>query len=306
MRVVQKAVGTWNEPSDGRGKRRETSGQREERRTRVNLNESARAAEVMDRPEILERLFFPRRELPEEIRPRNGTPYSVRVAEGVSIGCRFYPAGKAYPSLLYFHGNGEIAADYDYVAPLYLEQGINLFVADYRGYGMSDGSPGCRALITDSHPLFRGFVSFLQDQGYRGDLFVMGRSLGSAPAIEVAYHHQEQLGGLIVESGFAHQRNQLVRLGVSRLFVNQEEVRGFANDIKIKEVRIPTLIIHGESDEIIPVGEGRSLFALSGAAEKRSLFVAGAGHNDLLERATDRYMEAVASFVAKKSPTAPA
>jgi alpha-beta hydrolase superfamily lysophospholipase len=260
------------------------------------MDEFDKAAEVMDRPEIVERLFFPRREVPEEGRPRNGMLRVIEVVENVSIGCRFYPATKNGPSLLYFHGNGEIAADYDYVAPLYRERGINLFVADYRGYGTSDGSPGCAALIADSHPIFEGFASFLQEQGYGGDRFVMGRSLGSAPAIEVAYRYQQQLKGLIVESGFAVQRNQLTRLGVSRLFENQEGIIGFGNDLKIKEIRIPTLIIHGERDEVIPAGEGRTLFALSGASEKKSLFVAGAGHNDLLERGPDRYMDAVASF----------
>jgi hypothetical protein len=269
------------------------------------MDEFVKAAEMMDRPEILERLFFPRREAPEEARPRNGMSHAVKVAENVSIGCRFYPSAQGGPSLLYFHGNGEIASDYDYVAPLYQERGINLFVADYRGYGTSDGSPGCAALIADSHPLFKGFVSFLQNEGYGGNLFVMGRSLGSAPAIEVAYHYQQQLKGLIVESGFADQRNQLARLGVSRLFRDPEKVIGFGNELKIKEIHIPTLIIHGEWDELIPVGEGRTLLALSGAREKKALFVAGAGHNDLLERGLDRYMEVVASFTGARSTALP-
>ena len=245
------------------------------------MDQFVKTAQAMDRPEVLERLFFPRREVPEEARPGNGMPYAIKVAEDVSIGCRFYPSTKSGPSLLYFHGNGEIAADYDYVAPIYQERGINLFVADYRGYGVSDGRPTCAALVADSHPLFNGFASFLQDQGYNGHLFVMGRSLGSAAAIEVAYHYQQELKGLIVESGFVSQETLLTRLGASHLFEHPDKVVGFANDIKIKEIRIPTLIIHGERDEIIPVAEGRSLFALSGASEKRSLFVPGAGHNDL-------------------------
>jgi hypothetical protein len=260
------------------------------------MDEFVKSAGALDRPEILERLFFPRRELPEEARPAIGMALMVRVAEDISIGCRFYPAAIGGPSLLYFHGNGEIAADYDYVAPLYQERGINLFVADYRGYGASGGRPGCAALIADSHPLFKGFLSFLRNQGHQGDLFVMGRSLGSAPAIEVAYHYQRELTGLIVESGFADQRNQLARLGVSHLFEDPEKVIGFGNHIKIAHIRIPTLIIHGEEDDIIPVEEGRSLLALSGAPAKKSLFVAGAGHNDLLDRALDRYMGAVTSF----------
>ena len=253
-------------------------------------------AETLDHPEVLERLFFPRRESPEETRPGTGISHSIKVAENISIGCRFYPSTTSGPSLLYFHGNGEIAADYDYVVPAYRERGINLFVADYRGYGVSDGRPTCAALIADSHPVFKGFVSFLREQGYGSRLFVMGRSLGSAAAIEVAYHYQEPLKGLIVESGFSSQGSLLALLGASHLFENPDKIVGFANGVKIKDVRIPTLIIHGERDEIIPVSEGRSLFALSGASDKRSLFVPGAGHNDLFERAMVAYMDAVASF----------
>lgn len=269
------------------------------------MDEFVAAAAAMDRPEILERLFFPRRELPEEARSAIGMAWMVTVAEKVSIGCRFYPAARGGPSLLYFHGNGEIAADYDYVAPLYQKRGINLFVADYRGYGASDGSPGCAALIADSHPLFEGFQSFLREQGYPGDLFVMGRSLGSAPAIEVAFSYEKKLKGLIVESGFADQRNQLARIGLSHLFEDPEKVIGFGNHVKIREIRIPTLIIHGEEDTIIPVGEGKALLALSGAPLKKSLFVAGAGHNDLLERACDRYMGAIASFTGARGAVSP-
>ena len=269
------------------------------------MDEFVKAAAAMDRPEILGRLFFPRREDPEEAGSRNGMALMVKVAESVSVGCRFYPASKEGPSLLYFHGNGEIAADYDYVAPHYRERGINLFVADYRGYGASDGSPGCAALIADSHPLYEGFTSFLRDQGFQGDRFVMGRSLGSAAAIEVAYSYQKELKGLIVESGFAYQGNQLARIGAHHLFEDPEKVIGFGNHIKIKEIRIPTLIIHGEEDDLIPATEGRALLALSGAPEKNSLFIAGAGHNDLFDRALDRYMGAVASFMGARSATSP-
>ncbi len=255
--------------------------------------------ELMDRPEIIYRLFFPRREEPGDPRPHNGTAHFVEVAQGVSIGCMFYLSGKDSPNLLYFHGNGEIASDYDYVAPLYQHHGINLFVTDYRGYGASDGSPSCSAMIRDALPLFQAFVAFINNGGLKGGLFVMGRSLGSAPAIEVAYRFQHLVRGLIVESGFASQRNQLARLGVTHLFKNVENVTGFGNDVKIRQVQIPTLIIHGEEDEIIPVTEGKALYALSGAEQKRALFVTGAGHNDLFERAGTEYMQSLVAFTAE-------
>ncbi|MGD0228745.1 MAG: alpha/beta hydrolase [Syntrophorhabdales bacterium] len=262
------------------------------------MNNSTNGPDLMDRPEILERLFFPRRASPDELTSPYGANHTIEVASGVSLGCRFYPAGAKAPTILYFHGNGEIAPDYDYTAHLYQERGINLFVADYRGYGASTGNPTCASLIRDAHPTFHGFVAFLEDRGYTGNLFVMGRSLGSAPAIEVALHYQRVLRGLIVESGFAHTRNQLRRLGVSHLFRDIPDVVGFGNDLKIKEITIPTLIIHGEEDEIIPVDEGRALYALSGASRKTLLLIPRAGHNDLMVYGLAAYMRAIETFAS--------
>jgi alpha-beta hydrolase superfamily lysophospholipase len=251
--------------------------------------------EMMDRPEVLDRLFFPRRESDVTHVP-NAVTIRIKVAEDVAIGCRFYPEKPDGPNILYFHGNGETVPDYDYEAHIYRKRGLNLFVADYRGYGFSDGEPGCSSMIRDAHPTFRGFRTLLAERGFSGPLFVMGRSLGSGPAIEVAYHYQSELKGLIVESGFASGRNQFRRLGVAHLF--DESAIGFGNDVKIREVKIPTLIIHGEQDMIIPASEGHTLLKISGASKKSSLFVAHAGHNDLMVEALDDYMAAIESFIA--------
>lgn len=265
------------------------------------MTDFAKGLELYDHPEIIQRLFFPRREsAPDRERPK-ALNHSIEVAPQIRIGCRFFPSRQETPNILYFHGNGETALDYDYVAPLYQQAGINLFVADYRGYGMSDGYPSCRAMIMDAHPLFQGFSDFLKSNDYTGRFWIMGRSLGSAPAIEIARHYQNELRGLIVESGFASARNQLRRIGMTRLMQNDDAPVGFGNDLKIREVTLPTLIIHGEEDEIIPAAEGRTLYELSGATQKYSLFVPGAGHNDLLMVGLEAYMGAVATFIQQTS-----
>ena len=66
---------------------------------------------------------------------------------------------------------------------------INLFVADYRGYGLSNGRPTATNLLKDAHAIFQGFIAFLEELNYGGDIFIMGRSLGSVPALEIASHY---------------------------------------------------------------------------------------------------------------------
>ena len=252
---------------------------------------------LFDRPEVSQFIFYPRRDPP----PQDDIAlYPVEVGEGVSVVCRFYPAPEGKATILYFHGNGETAGDYDLVSSLYSALGINLFVADYRGYGLSTGEPTISHILHDAHPIFERLRAVLGDGNYPEALFVMGRSLGSAPAIEVAHHYQKQLKGLIVESGFASSRKQFARLGVTHLFQDIEDPVGFCNDIKIREILIPTLIIHGEADQIIPVEEGKALYELSNARNKVSFFVPHAGHNDLMEQSLSDYMDSIVKFTDRE------
>ncbi|MDR2861932.1 MAG: lysophospholipase [Syntrophobacterales bacterium] len=257
----------------------------------------AKGLDWYDQPEIRERLFFPRKMfLFDNTKDSGGFYQAIEVEDGLSITCRFYPAHHEAPNILYFHGNGEIASDYDDLSPEYTERGMNLFITDYRGYGMSQGVPSCRAMIYDAHPLFQGWKDFLREQKYTGGLYIMGRSLGSAPAIELAFHYGKELKGLIVESGFSAAKRQIRRIGMSHILRDDPNPVGFGNDHKIREINLPILIIHGEADDIIPAEEGRELYKLSPAERKERLFIPFAGHNDLLYMALDDYMTAIKTF----------
>ena len=133
----------------------------------------------LDRPEILGVIFYPRRSFYVKPSKPNQKNYFVDVEKGVRIGCRFYIEDPDCASMLYFHGNGEIVDDYDWSAPFYKDIGINLFVADYRGYGFSDGSPTITNMVKDSHSIFKRFKEIVNESSFNDSLFVMGRSLGS-------------------------------------------------------------------------------------------------------------------------------
>jgi alpha-beta hydrolase superfamily lysophospholipase len=252
---------------------------------------------LLDRPEVLSVLFYPRREMPElHLTPKAMTHF-VEVAKNVSIGCRLYPAAKDAPTIMYFHGNGETACDYDYVAPLYTDLGLNLFVTDYRGYGYSSGTPTATSLIQDAHPVFHGCLDCLKGLDYTGSIFIMGRSLGSAPALETALHYQDQAKGLIIESGFSSTMNLIQHLGYGGMFRGIPQIAGFANGDKIRSVAIPTLIIHAQHDHIIPLSEGEDLYRLSGAASKKLVIIPNADHNNLMMVGRERYFEEIKEFV---------
>jgi fermentation-respiration switch protein FrsA (DUF1100 family) len=215
----------------------------------------------------------------------------------VTVGARLYAAGSDAPAILYWHGNGEIAADYHAVAPLYTRMGVTLLVFDYRGYGGSDGTPTCSNLLSDAVAVSRSTEEIFRDHGLAPSrLYAMGRSLGSAAAIEAVARAGDEFSGLIVESGFADTFALLARLGV-RSQGTTERADGFGNAQKIAEVTIPTLIIHGEDDVLIPSRDGEELFRRAGTENKRLLSIAGAGHNDLMLVGQTEYFDAIQEFI---------
>lgn len=251
---------------------------------------------ALDHPSVLERLFHPRPEWAEGIRGTSAEDLLIAVEEGVRIGARFHGVSRTAPTLLFFHGNGEIVADYDDMGPVYSRMGLNFLPVDYRGYGRSSGRPTVSAMMADSRAILRFARGWLADRGYSGGLILMGRSLGSAPALELSAGAPDVVDGLIVESGFALAAPLLRLLGIDPDAIGFREEAGFGNVDKIRRFRKPTLIIHAEFDRIIPFAEAEALYEASGAADKTLLKIPGADHNDLFLRGTTPYLAAVKSL----------
>ncbi len=255
---------------------------------------------ILDHPEILQVMFYPRREVGPPPTAPGIQPISVEVEPGIAIGGRLYPFDVESPAILYFHGNGEIAADYDFIAPAYAALGLTLLVVDYRGYGASDGSPTATHLLADAVAVFEAISDVFEDNELTpARLYVMGRSLGSAAAIEVALYAGEQLAGLIVESGFSDTLALLARLG-ARIQGADESLAGFSNAAKMEQVTIRSLIIHGQEDVLIPVTDGQELYRRCAAADKRFVPIPGAGHNDLMMVGQAQYFQAIKDFAPGK------
>lgn len=251
---------------------------------------------LLDHPLILPHMFHPRREIASE---GFGDAKVVRLPVGpdVEVGGRLHISGLESPSLLFWHGNGEIAADYDDLAPLYTGMGINFLAMDYRGYGISSGVPTGTGLLADAITVYRLVQQLLADNGIRShQLYVMGRSLGSAAAIEIAYHAQGDISGLIIESGFAFTIPLMERLGGMSLQGVGED-QGFGNHEKMAHLSMPVLIIHGERDQIIPVTDGYALCDNVRHPHKKLLTIPRAGHNDLMIIGQKAYFDAIRAFV---------
>ncbi len=248
---------------------------------------------AIDSSPLLHYLFHPR--AVQSKPPGKAYDLEITVAENIKIMCRAYPGSEERPWLLYFHGNGEVVSDYDGIAPLYNRSGLNLLVTDYRGYGASGGEPSFQNMITDACRVFEHLQAEEADSERANKWFVMGRSLGSIPALELAKRYSASLQGLIIESGFMCVSRLIDHLGLpapAGLPDLEEKCRQLVSGITL-----PALVLHGEQDRLVPVNQGRELLEALGSAKKEMVLIPRADHNDIIFIDAKRYMEAICVFV---------
>ena len=242
---------------------------------------------IFDRDEFNDRLFFPR---PAAGPPPAGASDRLVEVDGARLHVRVHAAPAASGTLLLFHGNGEVVADYDDVAARFARAGVALAVMDYRGYGQSTGTPALRTLISDA----RRVADVVRPR------VVMGRSLGGIAAHELYARPSAGMAGVILESALFDLPGLIRRRGlVPPASFTDAERATFEPATKLALGRLPLLVLHGERDELIALAEAREAHATAGTAEadKALVVVPRRGHNDV--SAGDKYWSALAEFIAR-------
>jgi len=235
-------------------------------------------------------LFFPRSD--QAPGPANSEDYYIDAADDVRIHVRRHPNPNAKLSLLFFHGNGEIVSDYDNLADHFSNLGVELIIADFRGYGKSTGVPTLRAALEDSHKI----LDYLKNKKVlKTKVCVMGRSLGSAPSIELCSKRSD-IQACVLESGYADPIPLVERRGLKIEATTPEENAVFNNSQKISAVKCPTLIMHGEDDFLISPKEAKLNYDNAGAKVKRLEILEGVGHNDMMMAPNHSYFTTLREF----------
>jgi pimeloyl-ACP methyl ester carboxylesterase len=250
----------------------------------------------IDNSPALSYIFYPRDYHSHP--PRSAFDKKISVAEDVAITCRFYAGDDSWPWIVFFHGNGEVVSDYDEIAPFYIKRKLNLVVADYRGYGASDGSPTLTYLVHDTPILFDAIKEELSQRGQREDVWLMGRSLGSISGLELAYNKLDQIKGLIIESGFPSITRLILHLGIPAGAIDLNPIYEACISI-VRRITTPTLIIHGEFDMLVPLREAENLYNEIGAKDKELVIISGADHNNIMFVGFEQYLGAILRFIER-------
>ncbi|MBX2862495.1 MAG: alpha/beta hydrolase [Leptolyngbyaceae cyanobacterium MAG.088] len=206
------------------------------------------------------------------------------VTNNQNISALYLPNATANYTLLYIHGNAEDLGDIRPKLEDLHSWGFSVFAYDYRGYGTSDGKPSERNAYKDIEVAYTYLTQQLNIPAEK--IIVYGRSVGGGSATELA--SQQPVAGLILESAFTSAFRVVVPFPLLPF-------DKFANLKKLKKVRCPVLVMHGQIDEIIPFHHGQTLYQAV-SQTKASLWVPEAGHNDFTWVSGERLQQALVSF----------
>ena len=223
---------------------------------------------------------------------------SIRTADEETIAAWWMPHEAARADVVYFHGNGGNLSMWLPILAGVQASGLNVLAFDYRGYGRSTGSPTEKGLYRDADAVLAELARLRQRESAAGTtvrrpIIYWGRSLGGPVAAYATTVTRPD--GLILESTFPEKRAVLGRQLVLRTldllasfrFETADMLRGFDR---------PTLVMHGDSDSVVPYAAGRALFERL-SEPKRFVTLHGADHNDFHPATAREYWEAVNDLV---------
>jgi uncharacterized protein len=204
---------------------------------------------------------------------------TLATRDGERIIAWIVPPESGKPVLVFFPGNGGTIANRAERFRELAEDGVGLVAVSYRGYGGSTGSPSETGLNHDAHAAYGEAV-----RRFGAERIVLyGQSLGSGVAVRLAT--EVKVNAVILEAPYfsaAEVAKERYPFAPIALLMKDQ----FRSGELIGQVRVPTLIMHGEKDGIIPFGQAVALFNASSAPRRFVRFPA-AGHNDLPRHGAD-------------------
>mmetsp|Transcript_21700 Transcript_21700/g.42633 ORF Transcript_21700/g.42633 Transcript_21700/m.42633 type:complete len:321 (-) Transcript_21700:237-1199(-) len=214
----------------------------------------------------------------------------MKTKRGSFIPGFLYRHAEAKLTVLFSHGN---AADCGSMREGYIQlcqlAKVNVFAYDYTGYGASNGRPSVADTYADIEAAYEYVATHLVSEPSR-QIVLMGQSVGSGPSTWLA--SRRKVAGLILHSP--------IKSGLRVLVENRGPLCCcdiYPNIDRIKNVDCPVLVIHGEDDDQVGVNHGKDLANKVPSDRRHTLWIAGAGHNDIVESYPHIYYPAVGRFL---------
>ncbi|WP_127718180.1 alpha/beta hydrolase [Halobacteriovorax sp. HLS] len=205
--------------------------------------------------------------------------------------------------ILYFHGNAQNLTSHWLNLGWLTKKGYDIFIFDYRGYGLSKGQANQQGLNKDSIAALNWAYEKQRDYP---KFIVYGQSLGGAVSMRALkdFKHRDEIDLYILDSTFISYQSiafdKLKNAGVfvvlsplSYILVSDEYA---ARDF-VSKIEIPTLVIHGQKDPIVPYKFGQEIYQKLSTKKKWWWSVEDGGHTDIFWPKNLKYRSKFVTFL---------
>ena len=210
------------------------------------------------------------------------TPVSLVSGDGTKLAAMFaaQPEPGSSRTILFLHGQaGHIDAAWKRVMTLW-DLGFNVFVVDYRGYGMSEGEPSEAGLYADAAAAFEHLLG--RDDIQADRITIFGYSMGTGVAAHLALSAKAHT--LVLGAPYTSM-TALVEGSTPYSFpANWLTDVSFDTLSRMPRITVPTIVAHGLDDTRIPPWMGREVLGAA-AHGIAGIFLPDVDHHDLTERA---------------------
>lgn len=235
-------------------------------------------------------IYFPDPNAPTSV-PSLFEEVAYETSDGLTLRAWYREPDPGQPVVIVFNGNAGNREGRVSLGAALAESGLGVLLTDYRGYGGNPGSPSEEGLARDS----RAALGFVRQAAPAAPAVYFGESLGAAVAVELA--SAEPPVAMVLRSPFTSLAD-IGRVHYPWLPVSLMLQDHYPSIDRIGSVAVPTLVVAGDADSIVPIGQSRALYAAAAGA-KELLVIPDADHNDGALVAGDEMIDTVVAFITR-------
>ncbi len=194
---------------------------------------------------------------------------------------------KKYKTLLFFHGNAGNLFNRSYKLNRLNELNLNVLIISWRGFSGNSGEPTEANLYADA----KKAVKWLNEKGVKSENIILyGESLGTGVAVEIGQNNK--FNSIILESPYTSMY-KAAKIYYPYLPVKFLLKDKYDSEKKIKNIKIPVLIMHGKKDQIIPFNMGKKLFEIANSPK----FFLQIDEDDHMLTFNDKLLSEIKNFI---------
>ncbi len=193
--------------------------------------------------------------------------------------------------ILYFHGNAQNLTSHFVNSVWMMDHGFDGLIFDYRGYGLSEGTPEPKGVSEDGLA-FLNYAYDLYKKGKYKRFIVYAQSLGGAIALKSLedFKHRDEISLLVLDSTFLSPREvarEKTFWPLSLIITNS-----YTADPKLSHLTMPVLSIHSTEDFVIAYKLGQKLYERITTAPKKDFWTLNVrGHGDVFYIENKKYQQ---------------